>query len=163
MGLAIQAFDPEKRTFTDGSGKCADNDYAIDTNLFIAFWDEDPALSEAAQTALDGSLVVAAPVFAELIAAPGRTEAFVSSFLEKTGVAIDWDLGEPVWRSAGRAFQSYARRKQRDSGARRILADFLIGADAQTRGYRLLTLDERLYKAAFPTLRLETVCPGPRR
>jgi predicted nucleic acid-binding protein len=87
----------------------------------------------------------------------------VSSFLEETGVAIDWDLGEPVWRSAGRAFQSYARRKQRDSGARRILADFLIGAHAQTRGYRLLTLDERLYKAAFPTLRLETVSPGPRR
>ena len=48
-------------------------------------------------------------------------------------------------------------RKQRDSGARRILADFLIGAHAHTRGYRLLTLDERLYKAAFPTLRLETV------
>ena len=132
---------------------------AIDTNVFIALWDADPALSEAAQTALDGSLVVAAPVFAELIAAPGRTEAFVSSFLEKTGVAIDWDLGEPIWRSAGRAFQSYAerRRKQRDSGARRILADFLIGAHAHTRGYRLLTLDERLYKTAFPTLRLETV------
>jgi len=97
---------------------------AIDTNVFIALWDEDPALSEAAQTALDlafsrGSLVVAAPVFAELIAAPGRTEAFVSSFLEETGVAIDGDLGEPVWRSAGRAFQPYVerRREQRDSGA----------------------------------------------
>jgi predicted nucleic acid-binding protein len=143
---------------------------AIDTNVFIALWDKDPVLSGAAQTALDsafsrGSLVVAAPVFAELIAAPGRTEAFVSSFLEETGVAIDWDLGEPVWRSAGRAFQSYAerRRKQRDSGARRILADFLIGAHAHTRGYRLLTLAERLYKASFPTLRLETVSLGPRR
>ena len=77
-----------------------------------------------------GTLVVAAPVFAELIAAPSRTETFVKSFLEETGVTIDWDLGEPVWRSAGRAFQSYAerRRKQRDSGARRFLADFLIGA-----------------------------------
>jgi len=137
---------------------------AIDTNVFIALWDKDPVLSGTAQTALDsafsrGTLVVAAPVFAELIAAPGRSETFVSSFLEETGVAIDWDLGELVWRSAGRAVQSYAerRRKQRDSGARRILADFLIGAHAHARGYRLLTLDERLYKAAFPTLRLETV------
>jgi predicted nucleic acid-binding protein len=137
---------------------------AIDTNVVIALWDKDATLSRAAETALEtsfarGNLVVAGPVFAELIAAPGRTEAFVSSFLEETGVAIDWDLGEPVWRSAGRAFQSYAerRRKQRDSGARRILADFLIGAHAHTRGYRLLTLDERLYKAAFPTLRLGTV------
>jgi len=103
--------------------------------------------------------VVSAPVFTELIAAPGRTETFVSSFLEETGIAIDWDLGEAVWRTAGRAFQGYAerRRKQRDSGSRRILADFLIGAHAQTRSYRLLTLDERLYKAAFPTLTIETI------
>src|ERR1700730_468279 len=113
---------------------------AIDTNVVIALWDKDLTLSGAAQTALEnafsrGNLVVAAPVFAELIAGPGRSERFVSSFLEETGIAIDWDLGEPAWRSAGRAFQSYAerRRKQRDSGARRILADFLIGAHAQTR------------------------------
>ncbi len=137
---------------------------AVDTNVVIALWDEEPALSLAAQTALErafsrGSLVVAVPVFAELIAAPGRTETFVSSFLEETGIAIDWDFGEPVWRSAGRAFQSYAerRRKQRDSGARRILADFLIGAHALTGGYRLLTLDERLYRAAFPGLTIETI------
>jgi predicted nucleic acid-binding protein len=137
---------------------------AIDTNVVIALWDKDPTLSSAAQTALEaafnrGSLVVAAPVFAELIAAPGRTETFVSSFFEETGTVIDWELGEPVWRSAGRAFQSYAerRRKQRDSGPRRILADFLIGAHAHTRGYRLLTLDERLYRAAFPTLTIETI------
>jgi len=44
-----------------------------------------------------------------------------------------------------------------DSGGRRILADFLIGAHAQTENYRLLTLDERLYKAAFPTLTIETI------
>ncbi len=137
---------------------------AVDTNVVIALWDKDPALSLAAETALEkafarGNLVVSAPVFAELIAAPGRTESFVSSFLEETGIAIDWDLGEAVWRSAGRAFQSYAerRRKQRDSGAPRILADFLIGAHALIRGYRLLTLDERLYRTAFPGLTIETV------
>jgi predicted nucleic acid-binding protein len=137
---------------------------AIDTNVVIALWDKDPSLSGAAQTALEtafsrGNLVVAAPVFAELIAAPGRSERFVSSFLEETGIAIDWDLGELVWRAAGRAFQSYAKRprKQRDSGARRILADFLIGAHAHDRSYRLLTLDEGLYRAAFPTLAMETI------
>ena len=137
---------------------------AIDTNAVIALWDKDPTLSLAAQTSLErasnrGGLVAAAPVFAELIAAPGRTETFVSSFFEETGIAIDWDLGESVWRSAGRAFQSYAerRRKQHDPGARRILADFLIGAHAYAHGYRLLTLDERLYRAAFPTLTIETI------
>ena len=55
--------------------------------------------------------------------------------------------------------QGYAerRRKRRDAGSRRILADFLVGAHAQIRGYRLLTLDERLYKVAFPTLTMETI------
>jgi predicted nucleic acid-binding protein len=43
------------------------------------------------------------------------------------------------------------------TGARRILADFLIGAHAHTSSYRLLTLDERLYKEAFPTLTVETI------
>jgi len=137
---------------------------AIDTNIVIALWDTDPALSVAAQIALEtafhrGNLVVSAVVLAELLAAPGRTEAFVDSFLRETGITIDWELEEPVWRSAGRAFQSYAerRRKQRDAGARRILADFLIGAHALSLGYRLLTLDERLYRTAFPSLTIETI------
>src|SRR3984893_2014465 len=91
---------------------------AIDTNVVIALWDKDLTLSGAAQPALEnafsrGNLVVAAPVFAELIAAPGRTENFVSFFLEETGIAVDWDLGESVWRSAGRAFQSYADRRRK--------------------------------------------------
>lgn len=137
---------------------------AIDTNVVIALWDVDSDLSGAAQAALEeafrrGNLVAAGPVFAELMAAPGRTEAFVASFLEETGIAVEWSLDSAVWKSAGRAFQLYAerRRKQRDTGVRRILADFLIGAHAHVRGYRLLTLDERLYRAAFPSLTIETI------
>ncbi|MCU1304742.1 MAG: hypothetical protein JWQ87_5026 [Candidatus Sulfotelmatobacter sp.] len=137
---------------------------AIDANVIVALWANDPALSLAAQTALEaafrrGSLVVAAPVFAELIAAPERTEVFVSSLLEENGIVIDWNFNEPIWRAAGRAFQAYAerRRQQRDHGTRRILADFLIGAHAHIRGYRLLSLDERLYRAAFPTLKIDVI------
>jgi predicted nucleic acid-binding protein len=136
---------------------------AVDTNVVIALWDKDSGLSLAAQNVLDtafnrGTLVAAAPVFAELIAAPGRSETFVRSFFEETGIAVDWELPEQVWRLAGRAFQGYAerRRKQRDTGARRILVDFLIGAHALTNGCRLLTLDDRLYRTAFPTLSIET-------
>ena len=137
---------------------------AIDTNVIIALWDRDTSFSSAAQTALEaafnrGGLVVAAPVFAELLAAPGRTEAFVDAFMDDTGVSVDWNLDEMVWRSAGRAFQRNAerRRKQRDPGTRRILADFLIGAHADVRGFRLLTLDERIYRTAFPKLVVETI------
>ncbi len=134
---------------------------AIDTNIFAALWDEDNTLNLTAQASLDaalgrGSLAIPGSVFAELLACPGRSEEFVDSFLRETGIAVDWELEESIWRAAGRAYQSYAsrRRKQGDTGARRILSDFLIGAYAQVRGYRLLTLDERIYQAAFPGLRL---------
>jgi predicted nucleic acid-binding protein len=131
--------------------------------VVIALWDRDSALSLAALTTLDaafnrGTLVAAAPVFAELIAAPGRNEAFVTSFFEETGIGIHWELPEQVWRLAGRTFQAYAerRRKQRDAGARRIFADFVIGAHAVSNGCRLLTLDDCLYRSSFPTLAVET-------
>lgn len=129
---------------------------AIDTNVIVALWDKDAALNTLAQSALDnahqnGKLVVAAPVFAELLAAPSRTETFVNSFFRETGITIEWDLDELVWRAAGKAFQSYAerRKKQLDASPRRILADFLIGAHAAKSGYRLLTMDDRLYRVSF--------------
>jgi hypothetical protein len=137
---------------------------AIDTNVVIALWDADSSLKLSARSALEGafrrgSLIVAAPVFAELLATPRRTEAFVNGFFEDTGIAVDWELGESVWRSAGKAFRGYSERRRghRDFGTRRILADFLIGAHATVNGYRFLTLDERLYHAAFPTLTIESI------
>ncbi len=137
---------------------------SIDTNVIVALWDKDPDVSTPAQQALDaalgrGSLVLSGPVFAELMAAPGRTEAFLNRFCSETGLVVEFDLDEDIWRLAGRAFQAYAsrRRKQRDPGPRRILADFLIGAHADQRGYRLLTLDDHLYQAAFSNLTVITV------
>jgi predicted nucleic acid-binding protein len=132
---------------------------SIDTNVLIALWNEDDSLNSAARAALDsalarGSLVIAAPVYSELLAAPSRTEAFLDTFCRETGIAVDWSLSEAVWRMAGRAYQQYVARRKRQGelGPRRILADFLIGAHALNNGFRLLTLDDRLYRAAFPRL-----------
>ena len=132
---------------------------ALDTNVIVSLWDVDAALSSAAQSALDaalerGGLVISAPVFAELLACPGRNEGFLHRFLKDTGIAVEWNLDQSVWRSAGRAIQRYAtrRRRQGASTPRRILADFLIGAHAEQAGYQLLTLDDRIYGAAFPAL-----------
>jgi predicted nucleic acid-binding protein len=137
---------------------------AIDTNILVALWNEDDSLNTLARSALDaalgrGSLVIAAPVFAELLAAPSRDEAFLDSFCRETGISVDWNLDEVIWRTAGRAFQLYVARlrKQRGAGPRRILADFLIGAHAIQNGFRLLTMDHRLYRAAFPRLVISTV------
>ena len=125
---------------------------AIDTNVIVSLWNEDETQNLAAQEALQeargrGSLVICGAVYAELLAAPGQTEAFVDRFCEETGIAVEWELGERVWRAAGAAFQSYAgrRRKQKDAEPRPILTDFLIGAHALVNGYELLTLHGRTY------------------
>jgi len=137
---------------------------AIDTNVLVALWDRDDTLNLAAQAALDaafarGKLVISGAVFAELLAFPRRTETFLDEFLKDTGIGVDWTTDESVWRVAGKAFQKYAnrRRKQKAGGPRRILADFLIGAHALEKDYRLLTLDYGIYRAAFPRLQVVKV------
>lgn len=137
---------------------------AIDTNVIVALWNHDDTLNTHARNALDeaagrGRLVVSAPVFAELLAFPSRKENFVAEFCRDTGILVEWTLAEGAWRLAGMAFQAYAarRRRQRSEGPRRILTDFLIGAHANYQGYRLLTLDDRIYRAAFPKLHVIAV------
>jgi predicted nucleic acid-binding protein len=137
---------------------------AIDTNVIVALWNKDDIQNLAAQKALEetqgrGGLVICGAVYAELLAAPGRTETFVDRFCEETGIAVEWELGERVWRAAGAVFQSYAarRRKQKEAEPRRILADFLIGAHALVNGYKLLTLDGRMYQAPFPRLEITSL------
>lgn len=134
---------------------------AIDTNVLVALWDRDDSLNLAARMALDaafasGKLVICGAVFAELMAFPRRTETFLNQFLNDTGIAVDWSIDESIWRTAGKSFQKYAdrRRKQRTGQPRRILTDFLIGAHAFEKGYSLLTLDEGIYRAAFPKLHI---------
>ena len=136
----------------------------IDTNVWIALWDTDQQLNSAAQRALDsaqapGALVVTGAVYAELLALPGRTEKMLDEFFDATGVRVEWQSGEQVWRLAGRAFQGYVGRRsaKKTELPRRILADFLIGAHAAAYNYRLLTLDQRLYRASFPKLEIATL------
>jgi predicted nucleic acid-binding protein len=132
---------------------------AIDTNVIVALWNEDEAQNLTAKKALGesqmgGRLVICGAVYAELMAAPGRSETLVDRFCEEAGIVVEWEIGERAWRAAGTAFQGYAarRRKQKDAEARRIMADFLIGAHALVNGYKLLTLDAGIYQASFPRL-----------
>lgn len=137
---------------------------AIDTNVIIALWQTDETFNRLAEkllreTASQGQLVIAAPVFAELMAETGRAVHSIEAFCRESAIRIDWTLDEKVWRIAGAAYQSYTsrRRKRADSRSRRILADFLIGAHALRFGYRLLTFDRGTYTIDFPQLRLVPV------
>jgi len=138
---------------------------ALDSNILIALrYKPNEFGSKVAENALEaaseqGGLVIAAPVYAELLAYPGRTQAILDAFLYDVAVQVDWDIAAAVWRLAGSAYQAYANRR-RKAGAdapRRLLTDFVIGAHAQINGFTLLTLDQKHYKAAFPRLKLQKV------
>jgi predicted nucleic acid-binding protein len=136
---------------------------AIDTNVIVALWSRESVINVKAQAALEnassnGQLVMPAPVFAELLACPGRDRTFLENFCDDTGMIVDWAMTREIWLVAGNAFQAYAARRKahRAAGPRRILADFLIGAYAAEKADQLLTLDEGIYRAAFPALRLES-------
>jgi predicted nucleic acid-binding protein len=86
---------------------------AIDTNVIVALWDAGDWLHAVTRKALDaalgrGNLLISGVVYAELLAAAGRTEAFLDRFCEDTGIAVNWELGEKVCRAAGTAFHGYA-------------------------------------------------------
>ena len=137
---------------------------SIDTNVLVSLWDVDDALHRAARVALDAALArerlaISGIVYAELLAAPGRSGMFLDKFCEEAGIGIEWELGERALRLAGEAFQGYAarRKKQKGTAPRRILADFLIGAHATLNGYKLLTMDEGVYRVAFPKLAIVEV------
>lgn len=132
---------------------------SIDSNVIAALWNADDPFNEAASSALHSarrraSLVISAPVYAELLAGPHRTDTNLDGFLYETGITVDWQFAEVVWKTAGNAFRAYAtrRRKSGKEHPRRLLADFLIGAQALCSSYSLLTLDHRLYEVSFPAL-----------
>src|SRR5258708_9757782 len=115
---------------------------AIDTNVVTALWNNDDALNVRAQAALDrvfgrGRLVVSGVVYAELLAAPARTEEFVDRFLHAAAIDVEWEINERLLRAAGVAFRGYSDRRGEQSGAepRRILAGFLVWTHAKRKKY----------------------------
>ena len=132
---------------------------AIDTNVILALWDSDEKSHPAALEMLDGAAdrggtLICGAVYGELLAGPRRTETFINEFLHDTEISVDWSSSKEIWRTAGLAFQKYAARRDRQKAGdpRRILTDFYIGAHALCSGNSLLTLDERIYRTAFPDL-----------
>jgi hypothetical protein len=133
---------------------------AIDTNILSALWSNELGAREILQQLGDakslGALLITPVVYAELLAYPKATEAFVNRFLSDTSITVDFQLDEPVWVDAGRRFARYAghRRKSGSGEPKRLLADFVIGAHALLQADRLMSLDPTRYKQYFPELKL---------
>jgi predicted nucleic acid-binding protein len=133
---------------------------AIDTNIFSLLWSGGPSAATLAtqltQARAQGALVVSAPVFVELSAIPTGDAQRVERLLGEMNVAVDFDLGEDVWRFAATTFAAYAVRRRRSAGGapKRLPADFVIASHALLKADRLMTRDASRYGQDFPTLRL---------
>ncbi len=132
--------------------------FAIDTNIFSAIWDREPAAERLsallAEVNRSGSLVVCGVVYAETLAHPWMAEEQVEQFFAATGIYLDSGMDREVWREAGRANRRYAERRRRagTEEPKRVLADFIVGAHGLLRADRLITLDRGRYEKDFPSL-----------
>jgi predicted nucleic acid-binding protein len=133
---------------------------ALDTNVLSLFWSGEASAATIAgqlsKARSEGGLVVSAPVFAELSAIPTANAQRVEKLLGEMSIAVDFDLGEDVWRFAATSFAAYAARRRRSGGGspKRLLADFIIASHALLSADRLMTRDADRYYQDFPSLRL---------
>ena len=133
---------------------------AVDSNVISGLWSAEPIASLAStqlhEARKGNKLLICAPVYAELLAYPKASESFVEQFLQETGISVDFDVTEAIWRDAGLRFSRYASRRRRSGGGqpRRLLVDFLVGAHALIKADSLFTLDRERYAKDFPELHL---------
>ena len=137
----------------------------LDTNVVIAALDPKDLYHQAAVAFLEAHasdpLVLPAAVYAEVLAVPraGLVKEFLDAYRLRPVFA---GLESPeVWELAAERFARYAenRRKSGKQGPRRILADFLIGAQALVQPDTdyvpaLATLDVRFFKIYFSELKI---------
>ncbi len=132
---------------------------ALDTNVIVYALAGTEQTARASSQALEdaasrgGALVVAAPVYAELLGIPHSKKEDLDAFIADAKSLVDWHISKSCWIGAGIAFAAYARRRNRQkvSSPRRILADFIIGAHAAEVG-GVLTADAAFYRTNFPEL-----------
>lgn len=133
---------------------------ALDTNILSPILTAAPAaamiVAELLRVRAEGALLISGPVFVELSAIPGINFEYAEKALKESGVAVDFDLGEDVWRYAATSFAAYAIRRRRSGGGepKRLPADFVIASHALLHADRLMTRDAGRYSQDFPTLRL---------
>jgi hypothetical protein len=133
---------------------------ALDTNILSALWSGESSAGRIstllAEARSQGGLVICAPVFVESLAHPSMTQDVLEHFLTETGITVDFDFGEAIWRQAANSFALYSHRRRRSGGdsPKRLLVDFVIGSHALLRADRLMTLDSRRYRQDFPKLRI---------
>ena len=130
----------------------------VDTNVLIDLVQDDAEWANWSEAKLfeaqrAGPLTINLVGYAELVPA-FDSMADLDGFLKRARIAVK-DISRPAAYLAGEAFLQYRKRKGAKTG---VLADFFVGAQAQTEGWTILTRDAARYKTYFPAVTL--IHPG---
>jgi hypothetical protein len=107
------------------------------------------SLRRLMEAANEGPVVINPVVYAEA-AASFEVEQEFASVLDDAGVEL-----EPLpFSAAFLAGHTHYKYRKQGGPKQKTLPDFLIGAHAMHKGYRLLTRDVRLYRSYFPDLEI---------
>jgi predicted nucleic acid-binding protein len=110
------------------------------------------------EAAGEGSVVISDIVYAELCI-HFEIQRECDAFLESNEIRVQ-SLTREAHFLASRAWRMY---RQHGGKRTRVLADFLIGAHAQTQATRLLSRDRGFYRKLFPSLDLHDPTVAKRR
>ena len=130
---------------------------AVDTSVLLDLLLQDPTFSATSEETLrkaskDGALIICEVVYAEL-AGLFPSQAALDTFLRETSIQPKPSNAEVLWKAGALWRRFCLERPQRSAIARRIIADFLIGAHAMVQAEQLLTRDKGFYRAVFEGLR----------
>jgi predicted nucleic acid-binding protein len=136
----------------------------VDSNVWIDVLQRDPvwldwSLEQLALAAQSHKLAINPIICAEL-AASFDSHAQLLAFVKSSGAKM-LALSTECAYLAGQAHVKYRQNKRADKIGEQtlvgVLADFFIGAQAQSEGIALLTRDAARYKTYFSTVQL--ICP----
>ena len=102
----------------------------------------------------DAPICICPLVFSEALCIPEMTLSTLNLFLEDFGIEVDWLIPEQVWIEAGVARATHLQYRADLNSPKRLIADFVIGAHALVRGFRLCTFDPKGFRTAFSNLEL---------
>lgn len=125
---------------------------AIDTNVLLDVLEDDPVFRKPSLGALrtceaEGRLIACDVVWAE-VAVRFPSAGHLHDVMDRVGVAFS-SLSVEAALGAGAAWSRY---RQRGGSRSRVVADFLIGAHAQTQADRLVSRDRGFYRTYFTDL-----------
>ena len=131
---------------------------AVDTNVLLDILLPDPTFGPASREQLriasrQGALIICEVVYAELAGFFPKREA-LEVFLQQAGIQLRPSESQTLWHAGSLWRRCCLDRPRRSILARRILADFLIGAHAMLQAERLLTRDKDFYRNVFAGVQL---------